>query len=135
MTVTEREIAQAVRWLNQQASTISHGSVGVTFIMHAGAVVLAQDCRFSKMIRGLDPETGEITAERVQKWIKEHPAKRKLTEQDVRDFCKGKISRFKIPRYVFFVTSFPMTASGKIQKYKLKEIGVALLKESGVEIV
>jgi fatty-acyl-CoA synthase len=58
-----------------------------------------------------------------------------MTEQDVRDFCKGKISRFKIPRYVFFVASFPMTASGKIQKYKLKEIGVALLRESGVEVV
>jgi fatty-acyl-CoA synthase len=58
-----------------------------------------------------------------------------LGEEDVRDFCRGKISRFKVPRYVFFVDSFPMTASGKIQKYKLKEKGLALLKERGIEVV
>ncbi len=58
-----------------------------------------------------------------------------LSEEDVRDFCRGKISRFKVPRYVFFVKGYPMTASGKIQKYKLREQAVALLKERGVEIV
>jgi fatty-acyl-CoA synthase len=58
-----------------------------------------------------------------------------LTEEDVRDFCRGKIASFKIPRYVFFVNSYPMTASGKIQKYKLREQGVKLLQESGVEVV
>jgi fatty-acyl-CoA synthase len=58
-----------------------------------------------------------------------------LSEEDVRDFCRGKISRFKVPRYVFFVDAFPMTASGKIQKYKLKEKGLALLKERRVEVV
>jgi len=49
-----------------------------------------------------------------------------LTEEDVRDFCRGKISRIKIPKYVFFVDEFPMTGSGKIQKYKLRELGVKL---------
>ncbi|MCF8045390.1 MAG: AMP-binding protein, partial [Desulfarculaceae bacterium] len=44
-----------------------------------------------------------------------------IQESDVRDFCRGKISRYKIPGYVAFVDSFPMTASGKIQKYKLSE--------------
>ena len=44
-----------------------------------------------------------------------------IQESDVRDFCRGKISRYKIPRYVAFVDSFPMTASGKIQKFKLSE--------------
>ncbi len=58
-----------------------------------------------------------------------------LSEEDVRDFCRGKISRFKIPKYVFFVGSYPMTASGKIQKYKLRETGLALLAERGVEVV
>ena len=58
-----------------------------------------------------------------------------ITEEDVRDFCRGKISRFKVPRYVFFLDSYPMTASGKIQKYKLRENGLAMLKERGVEIV
>ena len=58
-----------------------------------------------------------------------------VSEQDVRDFCRGKISRFKMPTHVFFVDSYPMTASGKIQKYKLKEKGLALLHESGAEVV
>jgi fatty-acyl-CoA synthase len=58
-----------------------------------------------------------------------------MGEEDVRDFCRGKISRFKVPRYVFFLRSYPMTASGKIQKYKLREMGLALLKERGVQIV
>ena len=58
-----------------------------------------------------------------------------IEEDDVRDYCRGKISRFKVPRYVFFVDTYPMTASGKIQKYKLKEKGLALLKERGVEVV
>jgi len=58
-----------------------------------------------------------------------------LGEEDVRDFCRGQISRFKIPRYVFFVDSFPMTASGKIQKYKLRELGAQLIKERGAEVV
>ncbi len=58
-----------------------------------------------------------------------------ITEEDVRDFCRGQIANFKIPRYVFFVDAYPMTASGKIQKYKLRELGVKLLQERGVEVV
>jgi fatty-acyl-CoA synthase len=45
-----------------------------------------------------------------------------LEPSDVTDFCRGKISRYKIPRYVHFVRDYPMTASGKIQKYKLTEM-------------
>jgi fatty-acyl-CoA synthase len=41
--------------------------------------------------------------------------------QDVIDFCRGKISRYKVPKCVAFVTEYPMTASGKIQKFKLRE--------------
>ncbi len=52
-----------------------------------------------------------------------------LQEEDVIDFCRGKIARFKIPQYVFFVDSYPMTGSGKIQKFKLGEIGLELLKK------
>jgi fatty-acyl-CoA synthase len=42
------------------------------------------------------------------------------------DHCRGKISFYKVPKYVQFVDSFPMTASGKIQKYKLREESVRL---------
>lgn len=58
-----------------------------------------------------------------------------LTEEDVIDFCRGKISRYKIPKYIFFVSDYPMTASGKIQKYKLREMSLQLLKEKGIEPV
>jgi len=47
-----------------------------------------------------------------------------LSEDEVRDFCKGKIANYKVPRYVKFVTSYPMTASGKIQKFKLREMAI-----------
>jgi len=48
----------------------------------------------------------------------------KLDEEAVRSFCKGNISRHKIPKYIEFTEEFPMTASGKIQKFKLREISV-----------
>jgi fatty-acyl-CoA synthase len=44
------------------------------------------------------------------------------TEDELRDFCKGELAKFKIPRYVRFVDDFPMTASGKIQKFRLREM-------------
>jgi len=55
-----------------------------------------------------------------------------MNEEDIRDFCRGKISRYKIPRYVFFVDSFPLTASGKIQKYLLRELGAKKAAEQGI---
>jgi fatty-acyl-CoA synthase len=45
-----------------------------------------------------------------------------LTEEDVQDFARSRIAAFKKPKYVFFVEEFPLTASGKVQKYKLREI-------------
>ena len=58
-----------------------------------------------------------------------------LQESDVRDFCKDKIARYKIPKYIFFVDEFPLTGSGKIQKFKLKEMSLQLCKEKGIEVV
>ena len=49
-----------------------------------------------------------------------------LMPEDVRDYCRGRISRFKIPKHVAFVDDYPMTASGKIQKYKLQEMSVEM---------
>jgi fatty-acyl-CoA synthase len=45
-----------------------------------------------------------------------------LSPQDILAFCEGRISKFKIPRHLQFVESFPMTASGKVQRYKLREM-------------
>ncbi|MGJ7919765.1 AMP-binding protein [Neobacillus sp. LXY-4] len=63
-----------------------------------------------------DPKFGE----EVMAWVrlKENET---ATAEEIREYCKGKISRFKIPRYIEFCESFPMTASGKIQKFKLRE--------------
>jgi len=58
-----------------------------------------------------------------------------LTEEIVKDFCRGQIARHKIPKYIFFLDTFPMTGSGKIQKYKLREMALEILKERSVEIV
>jgi len=52
-----------------------------------------------------------------------------LTQEEIQEFCRGKISRIKIPKHVFFVDDFPKTASGKIQKYKLRQMGAELIKE------
>lgn len=61
-----------------------------------------------------------VYGEEVVAWIilKEDA---ELTPADLREYCKGKISRHKIPRYIEFTKQYPMTASGKIQKFKLRE--------------
>lgn len=58
-----------------------------------------------------------------------------MSLMDIREFCMGKISRYKIPKYAFFIDEFPMTGSGKIQKFKLKDLSVKLCKEQGIEII
>ena len=58
-----------------------------------------------------------------------------LTAEDVRDFCKDHIARYKIPRYVFFIEHFPMTGSGKIQKFRLREVALEMCEKQGIVIV
>ena len=59
----------------------------------------------------------------------------KMEPEDVREFCRGKIARYKIPKYVFFIDQFPLTGSGKIQKFKLKEMSLKLCEELGIEVI
>ena len=56
-----------------------------------------------------------------------------LTEEEVQEFCRGRIANYKIPKYVRFVDSYPMTASGKIQKFKLREMAIQELQLEGAE--
>ncbi len=58
-----------------------------------------------------------------------------LTEAEITDFCRDNIARYKVPKYIFFVNDFPMTASGKIQKYKLSQLGEKWCSEQGIEII
>jgi fatty-acyl-CoA synthase len=52
-----------------------------------------------------------------------------ITEADVRDYSIARIARYKVPKHVFFVDEYPLTASGKVQKFKLRDMAVDLLKE------
>jgi len=54
------------------------------------------------------------------------------TEQEIREFCDGRIAHFKIPEYIRFVDSFPMTVTGKIQKFRIREIEI---QERGLESI
>jgi fatty-acyl-CoA synthase len=72
--------------------------------------------------------------EEVVAWVKLKEG-RELSEQDIKDFCRGKISNFKIPRYVRFVDSFPMTVTGKIQKFKMREVSISELGLGSVDKV
>jgi fatty-acyl-CoA synthase len=56
--------------------------------------------------------------------------KTEISPEDVRDFCRGRIAWHKIPRFVSFIDDYPMTASGKIQKYKLRELAAELFPEA-----
>nr|WGD70374.1 AMP-binding protein [Bacillus subtilis] len=58
--------------------------------------------------------------EEAATWIKLKDGK-SVSPDELKAYCKGKIARHKIPRYVIFTDDYPMTASGKIQKYKLRE--------------
>ncbi|MBT3332452.1 MAG: AMP-binding protein, partial [Rhodospirillaceae bacterium] len=52
-----------------------------------------------------------------------------ISSEGVLDLCRGKVASFKIPRHVFFVDEFPMTASGKIRKVELREEALRLLAD------
>jgi fatty-acyl-CoA synthase len=49
-----------------------------------------------------------------------------LSEAELNAFCKGRVAAFKLPRFWRFVESFPMTVTGKVQKYRLREMAVEL---------
>ena len=49
------------------------------------------------------------------------------TAEEIREFCRGQIATYKIPRYVRFTSEFPMTVTGKVQKFKMREMTVAEL--------
>ena len=50
------------------------------------------------------------------------------TADEIREFCRGRLAHYKVPRYVKFVDSFPQTVTGKIQKYKIRELMIVELK-------
>lgn len=65
----------------------------------------------------------EKVVEEVCAWIRVKPGAA-LTEDEVKQFCRGRIAHYKIPRYVVVVDEFPTTVTGKVQKFKLREMGI-----------
>jgi fatty-acyl-CoA synthase len=58
--------------------------------------------------------------EELMAWVMPRPGA-VLDPDEIRDFCRGKIAHFKVPRYVKLVDAFPMTVTGKVQKFKMRE--------------
>ena len=56
------------------------------------------------------------------------------TPDELRDWCRGKIAHFKVPRYVHVVEEFPMTVTGKVQKFKMREQAIDELRDGGCPI-
>lgn len=71
----------------------------------------------------------EFYGEEVIAWIQLH-AGEQASEQEMRDYCKDQIAHFKIPKHIWFVEEFPMTITGKIQKFRMREITVEKMQET-----
>jgi fatty-acyl-CoA synthase len=65
--------------------------------------------------------------EELMAWIVLRPGATALTAEDVHEFCTGKLTHYKIPRYVHLVDGFPMTVTGKVRKVEMREQAVGLL--------
>ena len=65
--------------------------------------------------------------EELMAWERLRPGAAALTAESLREFCRGQLAHYKIPRYVHIVEEFPMTVTGKIQKYKMREVSVVEL--------
>ena len=64
--------------------------------------------------------------EEIMAWVKRRPES-SLDEESLRAFCQGRIAHFKVPRYVHFTDDFPMTVTGKVQKFKMREEAIEML--------
>ena len=68
--------------------------------------------------------------EEVAAWIRPRTGET-LDEQEIRAFCQGRLAHFKIPRYIRFVEEFPMTVTGKVQKFVMREQMAKELEQAG----
>jgi fatty-acyl-CoA synthase len=77
----------------------------------------------------------ERYGEEVCAWVRLRPGAA-LTEEQLKEYCRGRIAHYKVPRYVVFVDEYPTTVTGKVQKFRLRELGVerfGLRKAASVE--
>ncbi|WP_086844946.1 AMP-binding protein [Amycolatopsis kentuckyensis] len=69
----------------------------------------------------------EKYGEELMAWVRMREGASPLTAEQVREFCEGKLARYKIPRYVHVVEEFPMTVTGKVRKVEMREKSISLL--------
>ena len=62
-------------------------------------------------------------------WIQKR-AGEEMNEEEIRDYCKDKLAHYKIPKYIWFVDEFPMTVTGKLQKFRMREKAVQRLQQA-----
>ncbi|MGB5278829.1 MAG: fatty acid CoA ligase family protein [Gammaproteobacteria bacterium] len=68
----------------------------------------------------------KLYGEAIATWIQLHHGEH-CVEEEIRDYCKGQIAHFKIPKYISFVDEFPMTVTGKLQKYRMRKMAIEKL--------
>ena len=68
----------------------------------------------------------EQYGEAIMAWIQLHQGEH-CDEDEIRNYCRDQIAHFKIPKYIWFVDEFPMTVTGKLQKYRMREIAIEKL--------
>ena len=69
----------------------------------------------------------EFYGEEIMAWVQLHEGET-CSEDEMRNFCEDQIAHFKIPKYIWFVDEFPMTVTGKLQKFRMREIAIEKLK-------
>ena len=68
----------------------------------------------------------EYYGEEIMAWIQLHEGE-SATADEIRDFCQDHIAHFKIPEHIWFVDEFPMTVTGKLQKFRMRKIAIEKL--------
>ena len=71
----------------------------------------------------------EFYGEEVMAWVMLHPGQ-SMDEEELREFCRDQIAHFKIPKHIWFVDEFPMTVTGKLQKFRMREMAIEKLEKS-----
>jgi fatty-acyl-CoA synthase len=150
-------------WQNPAATATS---IDAARYMHTGDIAVMDDdgyVNISGRIKDMVIRSGEnIYPREIEEFLYRHPAVKDVqvigvpderygeelcawivrnegaavTEEEIREYCRGRIAHYKIPRYVLFVEGWPMTVSGKVQKYKMREESIAILHlEAAAKIV
>ena len=104
-----------IRYLGRLKDMLKVGGENVAAIEIEGYLCLHPAVKMAQVVSAPDDRLVEVPAA----FIELHEGAR-LTVEEVIDFCRGRIASFKIPRYVYFVTEWPMSAT-KIQKFRLRE--------------